>query len=397
MSHRPFLPKSRPGASAFLPAGLLPGLFLPALGLLLGAPACSSSPPATGSGGALGSGGAATTGGGPGSGGASTGGSASGGAPGTGGTLGSGGASGGGVGTGGEVGSGGSAGLSLVLPIEESATSYRLEFGSYRFVVDPTQGARVTEFSLGGTDLIIPVFEAGEALSGGSTFWTSPQADWSWPPIEAIDRSAYTPTVTGSTIDLLGGTGTVGTSTVHVEKSFTADLSAEAVDLVYEIHNEGSGAASLAPWEVSRLARGGLTFWPGAKAPGAGIRWDFEPTLLEGVYWWDDAATAAADLLDHKVSSDGEEGWVAHVDGDLLFVKTWTPVATADIALDHGEVELYLGDGFIELEVQGPLAAIPAAGSSTFNVRWTVRTLPVGTDVSVGSAALLAAVDALVP
>jgi hypothetical protein len=390
MSFRPALPASLATTSLFGASALL---------FLLGTPACGSTPPTAGTGGAVGTGGALpSTGGGPATGGAApgTGGSGSGGAPGTGG-VGTGGASGGDSGSGGDVGSGGGGSLSLVLPIDVSATEFKLEFGSYKFAVDPTQGARITEFSLGGTNLITPVMVVGDALSGGSTFWTSPQADWSWPPIDAIDRSAYTATVTGSTIDLVGGAATVGAAMLHVEKAFTADLAAEAIDLVYEIHNDGGSAASLAPWEVSRLDRGGMTFWHGAKAPDAGARWDFEPTLVDGVYWWDDSLTAASELTDHKVSSDGEEGWVAHVDGDLLFIKSWTPVAVADIALDHGEVELYLGAGFIELEVQGPEADIAAAGSSTFTVRWYVRTLPVGTDVSVGSAALLAAVDAVLP
>ncbi len=378
-------------------------LWVPTLVLVAHAYACSPTvPPAGtgGSGGVLGS-----SGGGPGSGGGSpAGGAASGGAPSSGGAApagGAGGASGGTLGSGGGVGSGGGAPLTLVEPIMRSTSSYMLEFGDTKFEVDPTRGARIVAFSLGGTNMLVQTaLSTGDpvVLNGGSTFWLSPQASWGdWPPVEEIDSEPYTATVTGSTIDVVGTTATVGSTMVHIEKSFTADLTAGAVDLTYEIHNDGSSVASYAPWEVSRLPRGGLTFWPGAKAPDAGARWEFEPTAIEGVYWWDDSASAASSLEDDKVSSDGEQGWVAHVDGSLLFVKTWTPVAAADIALDHGEVELYLGDGYIELEVQGPLSDIAAAGSSTFAVRWYVRTLAEGTDVSVGSADLLAAVDALVP
>lgn len=375
-------------------------LLIPVFGSLLAASACSPSvtPPA-GSGGSGGApvtsgGGSPAVGGSPATGGSGTGGvPAVGGAPASGGN---GGSSGGTPGTGGDAGSGGASGLTLVEPIMRSATSYVLEFGNTKFEVDPTQGARVVTYSLGGTNLLSPLAEtAEEALNGGSTFWLSPQSAWDWPPIAAIDRDAYTPTVTGTTIDLVGPSATIETSTVHIEKSFSADLAAGAVDLTYSIHNDGAAVAPYAPWEVTRLDRGGLTFWPGAKATAGTVRWEFEPTSMDGVYWWDDSASSG--MENNKVSSDGEEGWVAHVVGDILFVKTWTPVATADIAPDHGEVELYLGAGYIELEVQGPQTDIAVAGTTSFAVRWYVQPLPAQTDVSVGSAALLAAARALAP
>lgn len=367
----------------------------------LSTPACGSSLPPDGSGGGVGTGGAPTGSGGvnPGSGGvATTGGSAgSGGAPGTGGTLTTGGTgastgSGGEAATGGNA-SGGGAGLTLVEPIQRAADSYVLEFGDYFFEVDPTHGARVVTFSLGETNLLRTATDA-ELYTGGATFWLSPQATWDWPPVPEIDGEAYEATVAGTMIEAVGATATIDTASVHVEKSFSADLVNEGVDIVYEIHNDGAASVSFAPWEISRHARGGLTFWPGARAPDAGAQWEFEPTLVEGVYYWDDAGKAESDV---KISADGEQGWVAHVAGELLFVKTWTPVPAADIALDQGEVELYLGDGFVEVEMQGPEAAIAAGAATTFEVTWFVRALPEGTDVSVGSTDLLAAVDAILP
>lgn len=374
------------------------------LGLSLSSvPACGPSTPPTGSGGGVASGGL------PGSGGVESGSGgvlASGGNVGTGGGATTGGAPAtGGAGattsSGGETASGGSpsgggTGLTLVEPIERSASSYVLEFGDYLFEVDPTQGARIVEFSLAGTNLLRPVMLTTDAepwLTGGATFWVSPQVTWSWPPVPEIDTEPYEAMVTGSTIEVASASATIEASTIHIEKAFSADLVGEGVNIVYEIHNDGAAPVSYAPWEISRHARGGMTFWPGARAPGPDEEWEFEPTLVEGVYYWDDSASAASDV---KVSADGE-GWVAHVEGQLLFVKSWTPVPAADIALNQGEVELYLGNGFVEVEVQGPDAEIATDGQSTFEVTWYVRTLPVGTDVSVGSADLLAAVDAILP
>lgn len=366
-----------------------------------GASACGGTPtPPVGTGG-TGSGGGPAASGGAGSGGApasggvvgSGGAPSSGGAPATGGASTTGG-SGGQAATGGGS-TGGGSGLTLVEPIERSDSSFVLEFGDYLFEVDPTQGARVVTFSLAGTNLLRPVMLTGDPmwLTGGATFWLSPQVAWNWPPVPEIDQEPYEAMVVGSTIEVVGASATVDSSPVHVEKSFAADLTGEGVIIVYEIHNEATTPVSYAPWEISRHARGGMTFWPGARAPDAAAEWEFEPTLVEGVYYWDDSVSAASDV---KISADGE-GWVAHVEGDLLFVKSWTPVPAEDIALLQGEVELYLGDGFVEVEVQGPYGEIAAAAASSFEITWYVRALPEGTDVSVGSADLLAAVDAVLP
>src|SRR6187551_292958 len=174
-----------------------PLLLVPALGFSLYASGCSPAAPPTASGGSgpLPSGGGEGVGGAPATGGASSGGTlGSGGAAPTGGA--GGGSSGGTPGSGGEVGSGGATALTLVEPIERSATEFVLEFGDTKFVVDPTQGARVVTFSLAGTNLLVPTaLSTGDpvVLNGGSTFWLSPQAAWGdWPPVAEIDSDAYT-------------------------------------------------------------------------------------------------------------------------------------------------------------------------------------------------------------
>src|SRR5690606_4398814 len=179
--------------------------------------------------------------------------------------------SGGDVGSGG-VGSGGGPGLALVEPIMRGDDSYVLEFGDYLFEVDPTHGSRVVTFSLAGTNLLRTATDA-ELYTGGATFWLSPQAIWERPPVPAIDGDAYQVTVADNTIQTVGGPATVGSASVHVEKSLAADLVNEGVNIVYEIHSDGAAPVSFAPWEISRHARGGFTFWPGARAPDAGAEW----------------------------------------------------------------------------------------------------------------------------
>lgn len=59
--------------------------------------------------------------------------------------------------------------------------------------IDAREGARITSFTLGGKEIIGP---------GGSTFWTSPQDPWGWPPIPEHHDKAYKVTATKTRLNL---------------------------------------------------------------------------------------------------------------------------------------------------------------------------------------------------
>jgi hypothetical protein len=271
-----------------------------------------------------------------------------------------------------------------------SASSYVLEFGGYLFEVDPTQGARIVEFSLDGTNLLSPL-EDGDFLNGGSTFWVAPQEPdyWDWPPPPAMDSGAYTPMLDGTTIVAESAASSLNDNAISVVKSFAADLTAEAIDISYEVKNGGPAAANHAPWEVTRLARDGITYWPkGDDTCGAdGIT----PTLSDDVYFWKDA-TQGSGLTNNKLSCDGGGGWMAHVSGSLLFVKKWADVPAANQHTVDKEIQLYLGSDYIEMEMRGPYGSIASGASTTWDVTWYVR--PAPTDQT--EASLIAAAQALV-
>ena len=78
--------------------------------------------------------------------------------------------------------------------------NYRVEFGPYAFEVDPVDGARIVAFALDGRSVVVPREESPEAY--GSSFWTSPQSDWVWPPPLELDRRAWKVSVVGSALVL---------------------------------------------------------------------------------------------------------------------------------------------------------------------------------------------------
>ena len=58
--------------------------------------------------------------------------------------------------------------------------------------VDPALGGRITRFSLAGANILTgpEVVARGDGTVPnmyGSTFWTSPQSAWNWPPETALD------------------------------------------------------------------------------------------------------------------------------------------------------------------------------------------------------------------
>jgi hypothetical protein len=63
--------------------------------------------------------------------------------------------------------------------------------------------------------------------------------------------------------------------------------------------------------------------------------------------------------------------------------------------MGHGEVEVYDGTGYVEIEVQGNHGSVAAGASATLDMRWRVRPMPSGAQRAAGDAGLIAAVDAL--
>ena len=341
---------------------------------------------------------------GTGAGGAATGGSSSGGSGGTGATGGgnSGGTAGdgtggdspsggitgaGGSGTGGLGSGGGDAGVEL--PIMKSDSSYVLKFGNYSFEVDPTQAAIVTSYSYSGTSVLEPVVAADDH-NGGSVFWLAPQdPDWGWPPPTEMNSDPYTVSLVGTTINATGPAFTLNTNSLLIKKSFSAELGSGAIALVYSVENAGPAVAKHAPWEVTRVARNGITFWPKGDGDCGGN--EMTPTLTDGVYFWDDT-TLGAELTNNKFSCDGSEGWLAHLSGSLLFVKTWDDVPAANQHSVDKEIQLYVGDGYEEVEMRGAYQDIASGAALTWNVHWYLGPAPSDTS----PASLVAAVQALI-
>src|SRR5262249_8228916 len=117
---------------------------------------------------------------------------------------------------------------------------------------------------------------------------------------------------------------------------------------------------------------------------------------LDGVTW---VHHDRAVIRGHqKLFADTPEGWIAHLDGDALFVKTFPLVPRASHAPGEAQVEIYASSlhRYVEVELQGPYAEIPVGGAVTWQVEWRVRRLPVSVPRELGSAELVSFVRTVV-
>ena len=169
------------------------------------------------------------------------------------------------------------------------------------------KGGLVTAWKLDGVNVLLD--DANPSTLDGSVFWPSPQSDWNWPPPYAIDGATYTVTVDEANMSVLLVSETDNGLNLRVEKRFTVDLEREAIILEYSMVNTGSQDRSFAPWEVSRVPPGGLTFYPtGSNAPTSGTFQPIPVTDDGDVTWFEH--TPANITGQHKLFADGERGWL---------------------------------------------------------------------------------------
>jgi len=280
-------------------------------------------------------------------------------------------------------------------------TLITLDLGGARMVVDAEKGARITELSIGGVNIL-----SGPEINNqnfGSTFWPSPQSLWNWPPVKAFDSAQYTGGTDPAThlVRLASDPAALpmveGYPKLRISKTFAPLPEKNAVDVTYEIANTGTTGApavTTAPWQITRVRGvGGLTFF--AKGPGPVKAAEGLPLVEQAGLLWFPFAPAGGDA---KSFADAH-GWVAHVTASrLLLVMRFEDIAASDSPSGESELELYTGlaskvGDYLEIEPQGKQKTLAAGESLTWTVRFLVRTLPADITPAVGDPALIAFVD----
>ena len=239
---------------------------------------------------------------------------------------------------------------------------YSLKCGHVSMEIDAAKGGKILSLKFDDREMLS---QLRWPESFGSTFWTSPQKEWNWPPVKEFDKNPYTVEQQGQTQKM--------TSEVserlkcRVGKTFAIDEKDGAIVITYTITNEGGQPRQVAPWEITRVQNeGGLIFFdaPVANIWPAGLM-DFK--AQHGLAWYQTDETNE----NRKVNADGK-GWLAYCSRGLLLVKRFDDLTPEQPAPDEAEVQVYVNRGktYIELESQGAYQLLQPKESLSWTVRW---------------------------
>ena len=249
--------------------------------------------------------------------------------------------------------------------------------GHYRVIFPPSE----RQFNVGNLSATIDTGAGGKILSlrydgkevlsqskmpesFGSTFWTSPQKEWNWPPVPEFDKYRYRIDEDGDTLTITSSeSAKLG---MRVSKRFHTNKRDQSLTVRYSIINTGKQASKVAPWEISRVPNDGWIFFD---APVEGITpaglMSF--TAAEGAAWY---KTDTANE-NRKINADGK-GWLAYLNDGLLLVKKFEDLSADAPAPGEAEIQVYVNRGktYIELESQGAYVTLAPGERLTWTVKW---------------------------
>ena len=140
-------------------------------------------------------------------------------------------------------------------------SSRQIKAGDVTMTIYPTKGAKIMSLKYKDQEVIS---QLRFPESFGSTFWTSPQKEWYWPPVQEFDKGVYqvedATTHHPSSITLVSEVSP--RLKYRIRKAFSVDKKDHAIVVTYSIINESDETRQVAPWEITRVANdGGVIFF----------------------------------------------------------------------------------------------------------------------------------------
>ena len=261
--------------------------------------------------------------------------------------------------------------------IKNSDAKYSIQMNGLTMTID-SKGGKILSFKYKDAEVISQI-RFPEAF--GSTFWTSPQKEWNWPPVPEYDKQPYTVEVKGASLVMKSNVSP--RLKYSITKEFLPDAKDNAIIVNYPITNESGETRKVAPWEVTRVQNGdGLIFFD------ADVAKITPPNLMDfkeeyGAAWYQPDVTNQ----NRKINADGK-GWLAYVANGLLLVKKFQDLDATQPAPDEAEIQVYVnrGKAHIELESQGAYTELQPGKSLTWTVRWYL--IPFDGDATPSKALL---------
>ena len=242
-----------------------------------------------------------------------------------------------------------------------------IKAGNVTMTVSAKEGGKIMSYKYDDKEMLSQLRMANQY---GSTFWTSPQKEWNWPPVTEFDRGAYTDETDASKSSqtLLLTSQVARKLPFQIQKQYTPDPKGKFIRVSYTIINKGDTERQVAPWEISRVVadEAGLIFFD---APVEGVT----PAGLipfkgeAGASWYSFEQASQ----NRKINADGK-GWLAYAADGLLMIKKFDDLTPSQPAPDEAEIQVYVNQGktYIELESQGEYRKLAPGESLTWTVDW---------------------------
>lgn len=242
-----------------------------------------------------------------------------------------------------------------------------IKAGNVTMTISAKEGGKIMSYKYDDKEMLSQLRMANQY---GSTFWTSPQKEWNWPPVTEFDRGAYTDETDAakSSKSLMLTSQVARKLPFQIQKQYTPDPKGKFIRVSYTIINKGDAERQVAPWEISRVVadESGLIFFD---APVEGIT----PAGLipfkgeAGASWYSFEQASQ----NRKINSDGK-GWLAYAADGLLMIKKFDDLTPSQPAPDEAEIQVYVNQGktYIELESQGEYRMLAPGESLTWTVDW---------------------------
>ena len=118
---------------------------------------------------------------------------------------------------------------------ELGESKYLIEVGDLSMVVNAATGGKILSFKYKDQEIIS---QLNRPEQFGSTFWTSPQKEWNWPPVQEYDKRPYKAELKDDKLVLTSEVSSrLG---FRIGKEFTVDAKRKAIVVTYSIKNESN-------------------------------------------------------------------------------------------------------------------------------------------------------------
>ncbi len=242
---------------------------------------------------------------------------------------------------------------------------YDFGVGKIAMRIAAERGGRIISLKYDGTEVLSQLTFPNMY---GSTFWTSPQSEWNWPPVREHDAMPYEVEKTDNSIVMTSQLSKK--LPLRIRKTFTKDEKEECIIVTYTVTNESEETRKVAPWEITRVpSEGVITFdAPLESITPAGL---MPFVKKDGLAWYE---------IDHvegenrKINADGK-GWLTYVNNGLELTKRFPDLDASQPAPGEAEIQVYVHQGkmYVEIESQGAYTELKPGESFDWSVRWYLK------------------------